>query len=121
MQKKEKDAEKKQLNVCFSILWSLLMINACCYNISKQMNIFKEINIKNCAYYFFDNIINIKDLDRDNIKVDEKSYRSILIYYIGYVTKKSLKPLYLIIHKTKQNIEEINGNKYLTLVLTDEN
>ena len=48
--------------------------------------------LKNYAYYFFDDIINIKDFDPNNIKIDENSYKNILIYYIGYVTiKKDLK------------------------------
>ena len=48
--------------------------------------------LKNYAYYFFDDIINIKDFDPNNIKIDENSYKNILIYYIGYVTiKKELK------------------------------
>ena len=51
-----------------------------------------------------------------------------LIYYIGYVNVKDLKyikinhvnPLYLIINKINGFIEEGNGNKYLTLVPTNE-
>ena len=46
----------------------------------------KEIEVKNQTYYFFDDIINIKNFDPNNIKIDEKSYKNILIYYIGYVT-----------------------------------
>ena len=54
----------------------------------------KDVNIKNDTYYFFDNIINIKDFDPNNIKINEKSYKNILIYYIEYVAiKKSLKIL----------------------------
>ena len=34
---------------------------------------------------------NIKNFDPDKIKVDEKSYKNILIYYIGYVTIENLK------------------------------
>ena len=39
-------------------------------------NKFKDISIKNYIYiyYFFDDIISIKNLDRNNIKTDEKSY-----------------------------------------------
>ena len=65
----------------------------------------KDISIKNHIYYFFDNIINIEYVDPNNTKIDGKSYRIILIYYIGYVTiKKDLKiysvnPLYLIFGK----------------------
>ena len=52
----------------------------------------KDINIKNRTYYFFDDLSNKKEFDSDNIKIDEKSYKNIFIYYIGYVTvKKGLK------------------------------
>ena len=30
----------------------------------------EDINIKNHTYYFLDNIINIKDIDPNNIKID---------------------------------------------------
>ena len=88
----------------------------------------KDISIKNHTYYFFDDIINIKNFDPNNIKIDEKSYKNILIYYIGYVTIKdskyvkinSVNPLYLIFSKVNGYFEEINKNKYLTLVLTNE-
>ena len=70
-----------------------------------------------------------------NIKIDEKSDKNILIYYIGYVTIKeyikiySVNPLYLIFRYVNGYLifryvngyfEEINGNKYLTLVPTNE-
>ena len=38
----------------------------------------KDMNIKNCTYYFFNNIINTKQFDPNNIKIDEKSYKNIL-------------------------------------------
>ena len=87
-------------------------------------NNFKGIDIKRHTYYFFDDIINIKYFDPDKIKVDEKSYENIFIYYIGYVMIKDSKyininienPLYLIINKVNEYFEEINGNKYLMLV-----
>ena len=64
----------------------------------------KDIDIKNLTYYFFNDIISIKNFDSNNVKLDEKSYKNILIYYIGYVTIKcskyvkiySVNPLYLI-------------------------
>ena len=61
--------------------------------------------------------------------IDEKSYKTILIYCIGYVdtikNSKYLKinnasPLYLIISKVNGYFELINKNKYLTLVPTNE-
>ena len=53
--------------------------------------IVKDINIKNHTYYFFDDIINIKDFDPNKIKTDEKSYKNILIYYIAYQKFKMYK------------------------------
>ena len=39
----------------------------------------KEIDIKNCTCYYFDEIINIHDLNLDNMLLDEKSYENFLI------------------------------------------
>ena len=88
----------------------------------------KDINIKHHTYYFFDDIINIKKFDPNNIKLDEKSYKNVLIYYTAYVTIKDSKyvkinganPLYLMFNRINGCFEEINGNKYLTLVPTNE-
>ena len=89
----------------------------------------KKINIKNRTYYFFDDVINITNLDPNLLKIDKKSYKSIDIYYIGYITRKysdyvkinSVNPLYLIIDKVDGHIEEKNGSKYLILTSTDKN
>ena len=40
----------------------------------------KEINIKNQAYYFFNDIINIKNFDSNLLKIDKNSYKNIAIY-----------------------------------------
>ena len=86
----------------------------------------KEVNIKNRIYYFYDDVISIKGFDLSNIQIDENSYKNILTYYIGYVTIKrdikiySVNPLYLNFSKVKGYFEEINRNKYLTLVPTNE-
>ena len=40
----------------------------------------KDIDIKSRIYYFFNDIINIKNFDPNNIKLDEKSNKNILIY-----------------------------------------
>ena len=48
----------------------------------------KYIIIKNRTYDFFNDIINIENFDLNNIKIDEKSYKNILIYYIGYARIK---------------------------------
>ena len=35
----------------------------------------KDIDLKNGTYYFFNDKINIKNFDANNIKIDEKSYK----------------------------------------------
>ena len=44
----------------------------------------KEIDIKSQTYYFFDDIINMKNFDPSNIKIDEKLYKkySYLLHWI---------------------------------------
>ena len=56
----------------------------------------KEIEMKNQTYYFFDDIINIENFNPNNIKIDEKLYKNILVCCIGYVTIKDSKLLYWI-------------------------
>ena len=60
-------------------------------------NKIKDIDIKNRTYYFFDDIINIS-LNQMMLSLNQmsainfiKSYKNILIYYIGYVTIKDSK------------------------------
>ena len=76
----------------------------------------KGIGIKNRICYSFNDMINITNFDLNNIKIDEKSYKNILIYYIGYVAMKDLKyvkinsvnPLYLIFNKGNGYFKEVN-------------
>ena len=50
----------------------------------------EQINIKNRTYYFFNNMINIKDFDSSLIKIDKNSYKNIGIYNTGYITIKKI-------------------------------
>ena len=93
------------------------------------MGSIKEINIKNRTYYFFDDMINIKNFDSNSLKNKQKSYKNIDINNIGYITMKDFdyvnndsakNPLHLIIDKADGYIEEKNGNKYLILASTDK-
>ena len=76
----------------------------------------KEISIKNRTYYFFHDMINIKNFDSYLLKIDNKSYKNIDIYYIGYITMKyfdyvniySVNPLSQTIGKVDGFIEEKN-------------
>ena len=91
-------------------------------------NKIRDIDLKNRTYDLFNDIIKIKIFDPNDIKIDKKSYKNILIYYIGYVTMKdskyvkinSVNPLYLIFNKVNGYFEEISANKCLTLVPTNE-
>ena len=94
------------------------------------MGYIKEINIKNRTYYFFNDMISIKNFDSSLLNIDKKSYKNIGIYYIRYITIKSISdyenidsvnPLYLIIGKVDGYIEENSGNKHLTFASTDKN
>ena len=74
-------------------------------------------------------MINIKDFDPNLLKIDQKSYKNIDIYYIGYITVKyfyyvkiySVNPLYLIISEVDGYIKEKNGSKYLVFDSANEN
>ena len=75
----------------------------------------KQINIQNRTYYFYNDIIDLKDFEPNLVKIDKKSYKNIDIYYIGYITIKkiddyesiySVNPLYLRINYASGYIEE---------------
>ena len=45
-----------------------------------------QVNIKNRAYYLYNDIIDLKDFEPNLLKIDKKHYKGINIYYIGYIT-----------------------------------
>ena len=82
----------------------------------------KEINIKNQTYYFFDDMIDIRNFHSNLLKIDKKSHKDIDIYCIGYITIKkfsdyenihSVNPLYLIIHSATGCFKEKQRQKIL--------
>ena len=94
------------------------------------MGTVKQMNIKNRTYYFYNNIINLKNFNSKLLKIDKKSYENIGIYNIGYITIKkiddceniySVNPLYLLVNHANGYIEEKGVNKYLIFDSTDEN
>ena len=94
------------------------------------MGLVKKIDIKNRTYYFYNDMINVKNFDSNLLKIDKKSYKDIDNYNIGYITNKkiddyeniySINPLYLIIDHASGYIEEKEMNKYLVFDSTDEN
>ena len=85
----------------------------------------RQLNIKSRTYYFYNDLINIKNFNINNLKLDKKCVLGNDVYYIGYITKKtqwdanSVNPLYLIIHRIKGHFEEVDGDK--NLILNSEN
>ena len=79
------------------------------------MGVVKQIDIKNRTYYFYNDMINIKNFDPILLKIDRKSYKDISIYYIGYITIKniddceiiqSVNSFYLLVNQANRHIEE---------------
>ena len=80
-------------------------------------------------------MINIEKFDSNSLKINKKSYKSVGIYYIGYITIKRISDyeninnvysVYLIIDKAEgyiecNSIEETNRNRYLTFASTEKN
>ena len=93
----------------------------------------RQINIKNLAYCFYNDQINLKNFDARLLKIDKKDHND--IYYTGYVTIKkiadynnisSVYSLYLMINEMIGHFEcsfteEKNEIKYLVLDDVDEN
>ena len=78
------------------------------------------VNIKESrTYYFYNDMISIRNDDSSLLKADKKSYRNIATKYIEYITKKdskyvnihSVNPLYSIVDKLDGFIEEKQGSK----------
>ena len=94
------------------------------------MGVVKQMDNKNRTYYFYNDMINIKNFDPNLLKIDRKSYKSIGIYNIEYITIKkiddceniySVNPLYLIVNHANGYIEEKGVNRYLIFDSPDEN
>ena len=80
------------------------------------MGVVKQIDIKNRTYFFYNDIINIKNFDPILLKIDKKSCKDIGIYNIGYITIK-----FKLFNHANKYIEEKGMNKYLIFDSTDEN
>ena len=89
----------------------------------------KELDIKNRTYYFFHDMINIKNFHSNLLKTDKRPYNDVDIYYISYITIKqiddcekihSVNPLHLIIHSATGHFKEKYGEKYLIIDSTEK-
>ena len=86
------------------------------------MGVVKQIKIKNRTYFFYNGILNLKNFESNLLKIDQKHYNGINIYYIGYITIRkiddcesvySVNALYLLVNHASGYTEKKNGNKYL--------
>ena len=82
----------------------------------------KEINIKNRTHFFFNDMVDIKNFHSDLLKIDEKPYQDVDVYYISYITIKkfsdcesihTVNPLYLIIHSATGHFKKKIRRKIL--------
>ena len=93
-----------------------------------KMGTIKDLNIKNQTYYFYDDMIDIKKVQSNLLKIDKKKpFKDFDIYYIGYITTKkfdkfsyyenihSVNPLYLIIDSATGYFKQEYSKKYLIL------
>ena len=89
----------------------------------------KELNIKNRTYYFLDDMIDIKKIHSNLLKIDKKPYKDFDVYYISYITSKkfsdcenihSVNPLCLINRSVTGYFKEENGGKYLIIDSTEK-
>ena len=85
--------------------------------------------MKNQTYYFFNDMIDIRNFHSNLLKIDKKSHKDIDIYYIGYTTIKKFSDyenihrvnlLFLIIHSATGYFKEKNGEQYLILDSIDK-
>ena len=49
----------------------------------------RQLNIEGRTYYFYDDLINIKNFNSNNLKLGKKSCLGNDVYYIGCITKKA--------------------------------
>ena len=48
----------------------------------------RQLNIGGRTYYFYNDLINIKNFNTNNLKLDKKSVLGNDVYFIGYITKE---------------------------------
>ena len=89
----------------------------------------KQIEIKSRTYYFYNDMINLKNIDWNLLKIEEKHYNEINIYYVGYITIKkiddcenihSVNPLHLLVNPANGYIErkmEVNAWFFIILLM----
>ena len=81
----------------------------------------EEIDIKNCTCCYFDDMIKIEDFDLDNILIDKKSSKNILVQ--NNILNKSLidyESLRIRFDKIDGFMKVSDGNRYLALFRSEK-
>ena len=71
----------------------------------------KQVNITNWTYYFYNDIIDLKNFDAKLLNIDKKSFKGIGIYNIGYISIKKIDDCIYIhsVHPLYLRIDHANG------------
>ena len=129
-----KNVRYKTDYILHTVLLVIILLCNCCYLLSLSKTLvktkkliavlailklenteLKNVSIKNCTSYYFDDIIKLKDFNFDNISLDEKSYANISIYDISYKTLIGGKSLHIRFHKIDRFIIVYDETRYLVL------
>ena len=83
-----------------------------------ENNELKKVTNRNCTCYYFNDIIKLEDFDLDNILIDKKSHKNILIYDILYTNLVGSKPLRIRFDKIDEIIRIYDRRRFLKLFST---
>ena len=73
----------------------------------ENKNEFKKVSIKNWTCYYFDDKMEVEDINVDRNLLDKKSYKNILIYNILYKNFMCAKPLLIRFNKVDRIIQNL--------------
>ena len=80
-----------------------------------ENNEFKKVRFKNRTCYYLDDIIKLEVFDLDDILIDEKSHKTVLIYDISCKTLIDSKPLRIRFDNIDRFIKIYVRTRYLAL------
>ena len=84
--------------------------------------VIKQLILKKRSYYFFNNLILLKDFNKTKLKIVKHDCVDRYVHHIDYVKNiNNVNPLCLIIPEFYGYIEEHEGLKYLNIALTEMN
>ena len=57
----------------------------------------RQLNIKGRTYYCYNDLINIKNFNDNNLKLEKKGVLGNDVYHIGYITQKKHSGMFLVL------------------------